>query len=219
MIRHLVLAGLVSLMVPAAALAADSGAAAPGQSGAAAPGQTGTSDGTADTGTTDTGTTDTGTTDTGATTDTGTTDTATTTAPGSITSAMYNGFTVDETMALMQEAGFRAKLLVDSNGFPYIESGAGGLIFEVNFYGCDGADPERCLQLQFRASFSTDEAQKEKALQYNVDKVFGRTYNLEDSTYIEHAMHTNGGVTGDFFINNVLLWDNVLGEFAEYIGW
>jgi hypothetical protein len=230
MIRHLVLAGLISMAMPAVAMAADSGSAAPGQSGgAAAPGQntgtgTTTDTGTTDTGTTDTGTTDTGTTDTGAgttdagTADTGATDTGTT-AAGSITSQIYNGFTVDEALALMQDAGFRAKLLVDSNGFPYIESGAGGLIFEVNFYGCDGAEPERCLQLQFRASFTTDDTQKDKALQYNVDKVFGRVYNLDESTYIEHPMHTNGGVTGDFFVNNLLLWDNVLGEFAEYIDW
>lgn len=211
MIRHLVFAGLISLALPVAAMAADSGAAAPGQSGAAAPGQT-------DTGVTGTTTDTTGTGTTG--TDTsGTATTDTTPAPTSPTSAIYNGFTVDEVVDLMHEAGFRAKLLVDSGGYPYIESGAGGLIFEVNFYGCDNATPERCLQLQFRASFTTDDAQKEKALQYNVDKVFGRVYNLEGSTYIEHPMHTNGGVTGDYLINNLLLWDNVLGEFAGYIGW
>jgi hypothetical protein len=178
MIRHLALAGLFSLAIPAAASAADTG-------GAAAPGQTGTTE----------------------------------TAPAATGAQIYNGLTVEETAALMQDAGYRAKVLVDSSGFPYIESGGSGLIFEVNFYGCDGGNPERCLQLQFRASFGTDDTQKDKALQYNIDKVFGRAYNLEDSTYLEHAMHTNGGVTGDYFTNNLLLWDNVLGEFANYIGW
>lgn len=179
MIRHLVLAGLFSLAVPAA-WAADTG-------GAAQPGQT-TTDAGGD-------------------------------AAAATSAQLYNGLTVDETAALMQDAGYRAKVLVDSSGFPYIESGGSGLVFEVNFYGCDGGTPDRCLQLQFRASFSTDEGQKEKALQYNVDKVFGRAYNLEESTYLEHAMHTNGGVTGDYFTNNLLLWDNVLGEFAVYIDW
>jgi hypothetical protein len=189
MLRHLVLAGLFSLAVPVAAWAADTG-------GAAQPGGNTTTD-TGTMGSTTTGTAD----------------------AGVLGQDMYNGFTLDETVALMQEAGYRAKVLVDSSGFPYIESGGSGLVFEVNFYGCDGADPERCLQLQFRASFSTDQAQKDKALQYNIDKVFGRTYNLNESTYLEHAMHTNGGVTGDYFVNNLLLWDNVLGEFRNYIGW
>jgi hypothetical protein len=191
MIRHLVaFAGLLCLAIPAAASAADSG-------GAAAPGQTGSTTSATETTAAEAAAADT-----------------TGTAP-----ALYNGLTVDETVKLMEGIGYRAVVLTDSSGFPYIESGGSGLVFEVNFYGCDGGTPDRCLQLQFRASFSTDEAQKEKALQYNVDKVFGRAYNLNESTYLEHAMHTNGGVTGEYFTNNLLLWDNVLGEFARYIDW
>jgi hypothetical protein len=131
---------------------------------------------------------------------------------------IYNGLTVDEAAGLMRDAGYKAVIKTDSSNLSYIESKASGLVFEVNFYGCDG-EPARCLQIQFRASFGTSPDQQKKALQYNVDKVFGRAYNSEDSTYIEHPMHINGGVTGDYFKNNLELWDNVLGEFARYIDW
>jgi hypothetical protein len=130
---------------------------------------------------------------------------------------LFNGVTVDEAADLIRDAGYKARLLNDENG-PYIESKAGGQLFNVYFYGCDG-DPQRCLQVMFQIRLTTTEEQQKKALEYDVKKVFGRAYNDGDTTYLDYAMHLNGGVTGDYFKNNVDLWKNVVAEFVDYIGW
>jgi hypothetical protein len=131
---------------------------------------------------------------------------------------LYNGITVDETVELIRDAGYKARIEKEEDGTRYIESKASGRIFDVYFYNCD-EETERCLQLMFQIRLKTTEEQQQKALEYDIKKVFGRAYNEGETTYMDYALHINGGVTGDYVKNNLELWDNVVGEFVQFIGW
>jgi hypothetical protein len=141
-----------------------------------------------------------------------------TTAPADCP-VLYSGVTIEEAADLMREAGYKAQIKTEEGQEPWIDSKASGLNFWVYFYRCDDANPSRCQQVQFQSSFSTNKEEQDKATQWAVDKVFGRSYNVEDSTYFEHPVDLEGGVTADNFMRNLELWDRLMGEFTKYIGW
>jgi hypothetical protein len=134
------------------------------------------------------------------------------------TGKMLEGVTADEMAAVIKDAGYKAEVKMDSNNEPYIDSKASGLNFWVYLYRCDG-QPAKCLRIQFQSSFSTKKEHQDKALQWNVDKVVGRAYNIKDSTYFDYVIDTDGGVSSDNLMRNVELWDTLMGEFTKYIGW
>ena len=131
---------------------------------------------------------------------------------------LYDGLTLDETVQLIRDAGYKAQIAGEPDD-PYIESKASGRNFDIYFYNCEG-EPKRCVQLMFQIRLSTTKEQQAKALEYDLKKVFGRAYSDdEDTTYLDYALHLNGGVTAAYFTNNLELWDNVVGEFVRYIEW
>jgi hypothetical protein len=139
-------------------------------------------------------------------------------SPGAATGGVLEGVTADEMADVIRDAGYKAEVKMDSNNEPYIDSKASGLNFWVYLYRCDG-DPQKCLRIQFQSSFSTKQEHQDKAVQWNVDKVVGRAYNIKDSTYFDYVIDTDGGVSSTNLVRNVELWDTLMGEFTRYIGW
>ncbi|MBX6323396.1 MAG: YbjN domain-containing protein [Rhodospirillaceae bacterium] len=139
-------------------------------------------------------------------------------APAQQGPQIIEALTADEMADVIREAGYKAQVKMDSNNEPYIDSKASGLNFWVYLYRCDG-ESSKCMRVQFQSSFSTNKEQQDKAVNWNVDKVIGRSYNIKDSTYFDYVIDMDGGVTRDNLIRNVELWDTVMGEFTRYIGW
>jgi hypothetical protein len=137
---------------------------------------------------------------------------------GGATGGVLEGVTADEMADVIRDAGYKAEVKMDSNNEPYIDSKASGLNFWVYLYRCDGT-PQKCLRIQFQSSFSTKQEHQDKAVQWNVDKVVGRAYNIKDSTYFDYVIDTDGGVSSTNLVRNVELWDTLMGEFTRYIGW
>lgn len=139
--------------------------------------------------------------------------------PNAPVASFRDGITVEEMAALLREAGYRADVRVGAvDGQPYISSRAGGLNFWINFYGCKG-EPPRCSDIEFQTNLETTPEQRAKAVQWMADKVFGRPYSLDDSTYFAHPVRLSGGVLPENVLSQVDLWEALLGDFTKYIDW
>jgi hypothetical protein len=138
--------------------------------------------------------------------------------PAGSGASFVDGITVEEMAALVREAGYRAEVKVGSDNLPYVSSRASGLSFWINLYGCEG-EPARCWDIEFQSSLQTTPEQRAKAAQWAVDKVFGRVYSIEDSTYFAFPLRLGGGVTADNITSCIELWDSLLGDFTNYIDW
>jgi hypothetical protein len=129
-----------------------------------------------------------------------------------------DGITVEEMAELVRDAGYRAEVKYDDQNLPYVSSRASGLNYWINLYGCEG-EPQRCWDVEFQTSLKTTPEQRSKATQWAVDKVFGRSYAIEDSTYFALPVRVGGGVAPQNLISTIELWDTLLGDFTDYIDW
>jgi hypothetical protein len=132
--------------------------------------------------------------------------------------ALLDGVTVDEMEGIMSKAGYQAKVGVDSENKPIIDSKASGLNFWVYFYNCEG-DQQRCRRVQFETSLKTDKGMQDKALEWNNKKVAGRATNSKDNTYFDYLIDCGGGVSADNLSQNLERFDTLMSEFTTYIGW
>ncbi|WP_269933248.1 YbjN domain-containing protein [Aminobacter sp. HY435] len=131
---------------------------------------------------------------------------------------LLDGITIAEMEAIMTKAGYQAKVGVDGDNLPVIDSKASGMKFWVYFYNCDG-EPQKCRRVQFQSSFKTDEAMQKKALDWNNKKVAGRASNDRDNTYFDYLIDAGGGVSPDNLSQNLERFDTLMSEFTGYIGW
>lgn len=132
-------------------------------------------------------------------------------------SAVRQSIGLEEVATLLQDAGYRARIVRDQ-GDPYVESRAGGLSFWIYVYEC-GAAFEACRYMHLQTSFQATAEQQAKALQWNSDKVLGRAYSSGGSAYIDMAIDLNGGVTEANLRNAVESFETRMSEFTDYIGW
>jgi len=128
---------------------------------------------------------------------------------------VYDGFSAPEVAGMLRRLGFAADAGEDEGG-PLVAARTGELRFAVLMFGCDGAIPARCGQIQFRAAFAgTPRPAEALAAAWNDDRVFGRAFaDAAGRAVLEHPVHLAGGATVRLFINNLALWENSLREFA-----
>ncbi|MBV7256667.1 YbjN domain-containing protein [Pacificimonas sp. WHA3] len=119
----------------------------------------------------------------------------------------------DAIAAVMQDAGYRATPGTDDVGDPKISSAAGGVNFDVLFYGCDG---KNCKTVQFVAGWSTDDIfSLQAANDWNKENRFGSVYVDEEGDPII-KMDVNledGGMSAALFQDNLEYWESVVGGF------
>ncbi|MDH4987030.1 YbjN domain-containing protein [Aminobacter anthyllidis] len=135
------------------------------------------------------------------------------------TPAVVEGVTVAEFGDIMIKAGYQAKVGVDSDNLPVIDSKASGMNFWVYLYNCEGAEPQKCRRVQFQSSFKTDKAMQDKALEWNNKKVAGRASNDKENTYFDYLIDCGGGVSAANLSQNLERFDTLMAEFTTYIGW
>jgi hypothetical protein len=120
----------------------------------------------------------------------------------------------------MQDAGYRAELTKDNSGDPMIRSAAGGTNFTVLFYNCE--NNRNCTTLQFRTAFATDQKRSLEVINtFNKDKRFARVYLDGDrDPVIEMDVNLDeGGVAVGNFVDNLKVFERLLGQFKQAIGW
>ena len=132
---------------------------------------------------------------------------------------VIEGVTVAEFEAIMIKAGYQAKVGVDSDNLPVIDSKASGMNFWVYLYNCEGSEPQKCRRVQFQSSFKTDEKMQGKALEWNNKKVAGRAANDKENTYFDYLVDCGGGVSASNLSQNLERFDTLMAEFTTYIGW
>lgn len=122
-----------------------------------------------------------------------------------------------ELVAVIQDLGYRAMLDKDGVGDPLIRSSAGGVDFNIYFYGCDSG--ERCSWVLFRAGFDLEEGTTlEHVEAWNEKALFGRAYlDDEHDPWLEMAANLFGGVSRQNFEDTYDWWEVILEDFESYI--
>jgi hypothetical protein len=115
-----------------------------------------------------------------------------------------------------REAGYKAKLQVDNQGDPLIESAAAGYNFDTLFYGC--ADTKACDSLQFRVTFVKEpENTADLANKWNSVKRFSQMrVNDEGQLIVNWDVTTMGGLNKKNFADVLATWESVLGDLGKF---
>ena len=115
-----------------------------------------------------------------------------------------------------RDAGYKAKLLVDNDGDPLIESAAAGYNFDTYFYGC--VETKACSSLRFRVSFTKEpENTPELANKWNAGMRFSQMYVTNDGQLaVSWDVTTIGGLGKKNFGDVLGTWEMVLGELGKF---
>jgi hypothetical protein len=119
----------------------------------------------------------------------------------------------------MQSAGYTANLGKDPTGDPKIESGAAGAKFHVFFFNC--TKNSDCRTVQFFAGYRKDgTVDMNQINEWNRTHRFSRAYiDKEGDPVIEMDVNLDeGGLSSALFIDNLKVWENLLGQFREEFG-
>lgn len=129
------------------------------------------------------------------------------------------GITGAEAAAILQDAGYRARLDTDGGGDPMIESRMSGVTVYLYFYDCDAK--RRCGSLQFLVGLDLEEGWSSERLNaFNREYRYVRSY-LDDERdpflamdfELLHADH-------DAQLRSQLdLWEDLLGAFLKATGY
>lgn len=120
--------------------------------------------------------------------------------------------------SLIRDLGYRATVEKDNAGDPMISSSAGGVEFNIYFYGCEGG--ERCRSVLFQVGYDLESGTTVDLIEeWNENVLFGRAY-LDDEAdpWLEMPVNLFGGVNRDNFADTFDWWETVLGEFESHIG-
>jgi hypothetical protein len=125
----------------------------------------------------------------------------------------------DALLNFFDDLGYDVELGVDDYGDPMITGSASNSEFTLFFYGCQ--NNEDCTILQFSHAWDlVDDVSLEKVNEWNVDKLWGQAYVLEEGEVaLSFVFNVEDGVTEDNLESTIDIWDQTLVEFEEFIGW
>jgi hypothetical protein len=112
--------------------------------------------------------------------------------------------------------GYKAKLVLDSQGDPLIESAASGYQFETFFYGC--VDTKQCSSIQFRVTYAKeDDNTADLANRWNRDRRFSQMAVTEaGELMVSWDVVTSGGLTKRNFGEVLAVWEGILAELGPF---
>lgn len=109
-----------------------------------------------------------------------------------------------------------ATLETDSVGDPKISGRINGIIYKVDFYGCQ--NNRNCTDLLFVASWRSDRVTLEDVNAWNRDKRFGKAYlDSDDDPCLELAVNLDFGVSRKNMEDNFAWWQSIIGNFKEEV--
>lgn len=119
-------------------------------------------------------------------------------------------------IAAMEKAGFKPKLVTDTDDDPMIESDEASYHFEVYFYGCK--EHRNCDSLRFEVLFKKEpENTVELANKWNSSKRFLQMSVKSDGKLgAAYDLATIGGVNAKNFADVLDWWSSMLGELGEF---
>ena len=111
-----------------------------------------------------------------------------------------------------------ATLTTQSNGDPQITGKINGVTYQVYFRNC--TDNAKCEDLNFYLGFLDVKPTLEKINEWNFGKRFSRAYLDQDKdACVEMDLDMVKGVTADYLDSQFGLWNMVVGQFAEHVGY
>jgi hypothetical protein len=134
------------------------------------------------------------------------------------TPVQAQGITGPELAAILQEAGYRARLETDGEGEPLVRTGMGGVEVAILFYDCN-AD-HRCNSLQFSAGFDLPEGTTDAVVNgFNRDYRYARAFLDEERDPFLHfdfeVVHT---AQAEYIRSQIDSYEQLLPEFQRLIG-
>ncbi len=129
---------------------------------------------------------------------------------------------VDAILEIVRGYDSSAELGTQGNGDPKImATTADGINYQVYFRNC--TDNGDCEDIQFYAGFGFDADSKpayETINEWNYTKRFGRAYlDGDQDPCLEMDLDLVVGVAPDYIDSTVALWQFVLAQYVEYIGY
>jgi Putative bacterial sensory transduction regulator len=121
-------------------------------------------------------------------------------------------------VTIIQALGFQARLDKDNVGDPMIRSSAGGVEFNITFYGC--TKNKRCQSLRFASGYDLADGTTLEVLEdWNEEQRFASAYlDSEDDPWLQMDVNTAGGITTTNFEKNFELWQSMMADFEEHVG-
>lgn len=133
--------------------------------------------------------------------------------------AMADAANPESIAAEMQKLGYRAEMTQDGVGDPKINSAAGGSKFQVYFYGCtDGRD---CSSIQFVSAFDMPNGLDLSVVNdWNRDHRYSAAHlDSERDPVISMDVAMHGGLPTSLFAKNLAIWEEIIPQFKQQIGW
>ncbi|MFQ5439551.1 MAG: YbjN domain-containing protein [Paracoccaceae bacterium] len=120
----------------------------------------------------------------------------------------------------LRDLGYRAQLKKDSVGDPMISSKAAGLNFSVFYYGCD--DGDQCQSVQLSVMFDKEGVDSLPDLNdWNKRKRYAKAhFNDDGNIVLRYDINMSGeGISRASFNEVFDLWERLLNDFKDHIGW
>ncbi|MFL9842308.1 YbjN domain-containing protein [Sphingomonas sp. ST-64] len=120
--------------------------------------------------------------------------------------------------AILREQNFWATIEADKQGDPLIEATfEQGTKFRIYFYGCE--KNANCTSIQFVAAFTDTKAGAAEMVKWNTEYRFARAYlDSDGDAVIEMDLNLDeGGISRALFVDNLDLWDAILGHYSDLL--
>ncbi|PTD19983.1 YbjN domain-containing protein [Sphingomonas fennica] len=131
--------------------------------------------------------------------------------------AVLHGDDIDGFTAVLQDAGYKARIRTREDGQRYIDSAAGGVSFTVNFTECEGA--KGCRGIRFLAWLTRPPTLDAKAVnEWNEGYRMARAaIDADDDLVLDYYISLVGGVSAANFLDSFDWWTTLVGDFRGFV--
>ena len=137
---------------------------------------------------------------------------------GTVSAAeLQQGINGPELVAILQDAGYKAKLETDDEGDPLVRTGMSGVNVVIFFYDCKA---HRCGSLQFSVGLDLEDGTKTAILnRFNRNYRYVRAYlDDENDPYLKFDFEVLNTAHADYIVSQIDIWEDLLGEFFKATG-
>ncbi|MET3925081.1 YbjN domain-containing protein [Devosia sp. 2618] len=130
---------------------------------------------------------------------------------------MLTGSDTGEILSIARGYG-KAELTKQSNGDPQISGNMDGLDYHIFFQNC--TKNKRCEDINFYIGFLDNKPSLEDINDWNRNKRFSRAYlDSDDDACVEMDLDLVQGVSAKYLESQFDLWEQIVHQFSEHIGY